>query len=167
MYLYASPAASSALLAFFGNGFWRMPTTTISFAATAAWTSFTISAPWLATFSRAAGWILSSGRMLRAIALILVRHADRVGDRPHAVDAAGEPAGHRDVLDRAGEAAQGHHAAAGVDADMRVLERALVVQGALDPGGDRGVREARCGLRRPAPPGRGRAQAQGRRGDRT
>src|SRR6267143_1312680 len=58
---------------------------------------------------------------------------------------------HHDVLDRASEAAQGHHAAEGVDADMRVLERALVFQGARDPGGDRGVREARCGLRCHAP----------------
>src|SRR5947208_14161978 len=48
-----------------------MPTTTISFAATASRTSFRMSAPWLATFSRTAGWIFSSGRMLRAIALIL------------------------------------------------------------------------------------------------
>src|SRR5437899_12600852 len=49
-----------------------MPTTTIWFAATASRTSFRMSAPWLATFSRTAGWIFSSGRMLRAIALILV-----------------------------------------------------------------------------------------------
>src|SRR5437879_7155663 len=48
-----------------------MPTTTISFAATASRTSFRMSAPWLATFSRTAGWIFSSGRMLRAIALML------------------------------------------------------------------------------------------------
>jgi len=39
-YLCARPAAASAFLAFFGNGFMRMPTTTMSFAATAAWTSF-------------------------------------------------------------------------------------------------------------------------------
>src|SRR5260370_28814149 len=128
-----------------------MPTRTISYAATASRTSFRMSALWLATLSRTAGWIFSAGRMLRAIALILSRHADHVGHGPNAVNSAGEPAGHRDVLDRAGEAAQGHHAAAGVDADTRVLERALVVQGTLDPGGDRGVREARCGLRCHAP----------------
>jgi len=41
--LYASPASSSSFVAFFGNGFWRMPTTTISFAATASCTSFRMS----------------------------------------------------------------------------------------------------------------------------
>src|SRR5467141_2305876 len=55
-----------------------MPTTTIPFAATASRTSFRMSAPWLATFSRTAGWIFSSGRMLRAIALILVTREETV-----------------------------------------------------------------------------------------
>src|SRR2546427_849771 len=55
-----------------------MPTTTIWFAATASRTSFRMSAPWLATFSRTAGWIFSSGRMLRAIALILVTREEAV-----------------------------------------------------------------------------------------
>src|SRR5216117_111128 len=55
-----------------------MPTTTIWFAATASRTSFRISAPWLATFSRTAGWIFSSGRMLRAIAFILVTREEAV-----------------------------------------------------------------------------------------
>src|SRR5207249_4385823 len=48
------------------------------FAATASRTSFRMSAPWLATFSRTAGWIFSSGRMLRAIALILVTGEEAV-----------------------------------------------------------------------------------------
>src|SRR5438552_4682064 len=55
-----------------------MPTTTISFAARASRTSFRMSAPWLATFSRTAGWIFSSGRMLRAIALILETREEAV-----------------------------------------------------------------------------------------
>src|SRR6266404_3690923 len=55
-----------------------MPTTTISFAAKASRTSFRMSVPWLATFSRAAGWIFSSGRMLRAIALILLTGEEAV-----------------------------------------------------------------------------------------
>src|SRR5206468_2364586 len=55
-----------------------MPTTTIWFAARASRTSFRMSAPWLATFSRTAGWIFSSGRMLRAIALILVTRKEAV-----------------------------------------------------------------------------------------
>src|SRR5438094_1424791 len=55
-----------------------MPTTTIWFAATASRTSFRMSAPWLATFSRTAGWIFSSGRMLRAIALILLTREEAV-----------------------------------------------------------------------------------------
>src|SRR5438876_5160221 len=55
-----------------------MPTTTISFAAKASRTSFRMSAPWLATFSRTAGRIFSSGRMLRAIALILVTSKEAV-----------------------------------------------------------------------------------------
>src|SRR5882762_6233007 len=55
-----------------------MPTTTIWFAATASRTSFRMSAPWLATFSRTAGWIFSSGRMLRAIALILETREEAV-----------------------------------------------------------------------------------------
>src|SRR5882762_235069 len=41
-------------------------------------TSFRMSAPWLATFSRTAGWIFCSGRMLRAIALILVTREEAV-----------------------------------------------------------------------------------------
>src|SRR5437870_9351245 len=55
-----------------------MPTTTMSFAAKASRTSFRMSAPWLATFSRTAGWIFSSGRMLRAIAFILVTREEAV-----------------------------------------------------------------------------------------
>src|SRR2546427_1907174 len=55
-----------------------MPTTTISFAATASRTSFRMSAPWLGTFWRPAGWIFSSGRMLRAIALILETRKEAV-----------------------------------------------------------------------------------------
>src|SRR5256885_8441317 len=55
-----------------------MPTTTMSFAAKASRTSFRMSAPWLATFSRTAGWIFSSGRMLRAIALILETREEAV-----------------------------------------------------------------------------------------
>src|SRR6266513_2214906 len=55
-----------------------MPITTIAFAATASRTSFRMSPPWLATFSRTAGWIFSSGRMLRAIALILETREEAV-----------------------------------------------------------------------------------------
>src|SRR5882762_1422366 len=73
-----------------------MPTTTIWFAATASRTSFRISAPWLATFSRTAGWIFSSGRMLRAIALILVT-------REEAVELVGEALAVR-VVERRGAA---------------------------------------------------------------
>src|SRR5205814_10412422 len=55
-----------------------MPITTLPLAATASWPSFRISPPWLATFSRTAGWIFSSGRMLRAIALILETREEAV-----------------------------------------------------------------------------------------
>jgi len=50
-----------------------------------------------------------------------------------------------------------------MDADMRVLERALIVQGALDPGGDRGVSEARYGLRCRGPAAGGGGEEQERR----
>src|SRR6267142_2809070 len=67
------PAESSSLRAFFGNGFWRMPTTTMSFAATAALTSARTSAPWRAILSRTAGWIFPSSRISRA--MLALRHA--------------------------------------------------------------------------------------------
>src|SRR5256712_13099736 len=73
-----------------------MPTTTISFAATASCTSFRMSAPWVATFSRTAVWISSAGRMLRPIALILVT-------REKAVELAREALAVR-VVDRRGTA---------------------------------------------------------------
>src|SRR5712671_6479777 len=44
-----------------------MPTTTIRLAPIAAWTSFSTSALYAATLSRAAGWILSSESTLRAM----------------------------------------------------------------------------------------------------
>src|SRR5205809_3482827 len=55
-----------------------MPTTTISFPATASWTSFRMSVRYVAIFSRTAGWIFSSGRMLRAIAFILETREEAV-----------------------------------------------------------------------------------------
>src|ERR1700720_394566 len=61
------PAASSALRAFLGKGFCFMPTTTTSLEATAARTSLTVSAWWLAMVFLMAGWICASSRMLRVM----------------------------------------------------------------------------------------------------
>ncbi len=50
----------------------RIPPTTMSFAATAAWTSFKTSERVFAILSRTAGWICASGRMGRGMGLSLV-----------------------------------------------------------------------------------------------
>src|ERR1700681_1565619 len=62
------PFASRTRRAFFGIGFWRMPTTTTRFSAIAACTSRTMSEWLLARVSRIAGWMWASSRMLRGMA---------------------------------------------------------------------------------------------------